>query len=471
MARDYAGLLSPPGAAMPRASFTFLNHACFIVRTDGALFVADPWLEGAVFDNAWALVDPSSSDGNLLDILNGAGVPVYIWCSRATPDRLALPFLRRFRAEFRGIATFLYRAGRDLRLGEELRRLRLPVAECPDGATVGLAGGLRLTALANGDGDTACLIGAGGRHILSLGERALPTIAACQALLPRISQLAPRIDLLLTSFGQMGWCGNPDSFTVREVAAKAAVERMAAQIERLRPKLVVPVASFARFARADNAWLNGGRLSPRELLETVRLENVRGLVRFMAPGDSIDLLRDTPASMAARHEAALEHWSTCWRNRPPPLPRPPPASLGELKAAFSRYREHVAEGLHVLPWLLEATGLVRPLLLHLPDLRQNVELSYRHGLLLRPRESSAHIAMFSGTALRLLTAADGFETAYAGGCFWTLRRSGLSTFGRFFLPQRMGRRGADRRRPLAMGGLLWRALLGRMARQLQAALR
>jgi len=456
---------------MPRASFTFLNHACFMVRTDGALLLADPWLEGAVFDNAWALMDPSGSEADLLELLNGAGVPVYIWCSRATPDRLALPFLRRFRAEFRGIATFLYRPGRDLRLGDELRRLRLPVAECPDGATVGLAGGLRLTALANGDGDTACLIGAGGRHVLSLGDRALPTSAACQALLPRINQIAPRIDMLLTSFGAMGWCGNPDSFAAREAAAKVAAERLAAQIERLRPKLVVPVASFARFARADNAWLNGGRLAPRDLLEMPRLETLRGLIRFMAPGDSIDLQRDTPATLAARHEAALEHWSTCWRKRPPPLPRPQQASVGELKAAFSRYREHVAEGLYLLPRLLETLGVVRPLLLHLPDLRQNVELSYRHGLRLRPRETAAHIAMFSGTALRLITSADGFETVHAGGCFWTLRKSGLSTFGRFFLPQRMRRRGADRSRPLAMGGVLWRALLGRMARQLQAALR
>lgn len=480
---------------MPRASFTFLNHACFLVRTDGALLVADPWLEGAVFDDAWGLLDTSTSDAALIDILNGAGVPVYVWCSRAGPDRLALPFLRRFRSEFRGIATFLYRPGRDLRLGEELRRQRLPVAECPDGVTVGLAGGLRLTALANGDGDTACLIGCAGRHILHLGDRALPTAAACQALAPRIARIAPRIDLLLSSFGTMGWCGNPDGFAVREGAARAAIERLAAQIERFRPRLVVPVASFARFARADNAWLNGGRLSPREVFENARLEPLRGLLRCLAPGDTVDLQHDTPATLAARHEAALDHWSACWRNRPPPLARPPQASLGELKAAFSRYREGIAASLPALPALLERLGVIRPLLLHLPDLRQNVELSYRHGLRLRPRgemertaakpgakpatkpgappdaNAAAHIAMFSGTALRLLVAPDGFETVYAGGCFWTLRRSGLSCFGRFFLPQRMGRRGADRRRPLAMGGVLWRALLGRMARQLQAALR
>ena len=446
-----------------------------MVRTDAALLVSDPWLEGAVLDGAWDLIDGSSSHAALLDTLNAAGVPVYIWCSRAQPDHLSLPFLRRFRSEFRGIATFLYRPGRDMRIGEELRRQRLPVAACPDGVTVALAGDLRLTALANGDGDSACLLSCGGRSILNLGDRALATAAACHAAAPRIGKAASRIDLLLTGFGHMGWCGNPEGFAQREAAAKAAVERLALQVECFRPRLVVPIASFARFARADNVWLNGGRLPPAELLELSRLEGVRNVIRFLVPGASIDLQRDTPATLACAHERALEHWAECWRKRPPPLPRPPQASLGELKAAFSRYREQVAAGMHVLPRVLETVGPLRPLLLHLPDLRQTVELSYRKGFRLMPRmdgeQRVAHVAMLSGTALQLLRAADGFDTVYAGGCFWTLRRSGLSTFGRFFLPQRMGRRGADRHRPLRMGGYLWRALVGKMARQLQAALR
>lgn len=460
---------------MPRATLTFLNHACFMLRTDGALLVSDPWLEGAVLDGAWSLVDGSTSNASLLETLNAAGVPIYIWCSRAQPDHFSLPFLRRFRSEFRGIATFLYRPGRDTRIVDELRRQRLPVAPCPDGVTVALAGDLRLTALANGDGDTACLIGCGGRSILNLGDRALPTAAACQAAAARIGRATSRIDLLLSGFGSMGWCGNPEQFAQREAAARAAVERLAAQVERFRPRLVLPIASFARFARADNVWLNGGRLAPAELLELSRLEHVRAVLRFLAPGASIDLQRDTPGTLASAHAQALEHWSACWRRRPPPLPRPPQASLGELKAAFSRYRERATTGMHVLPALFERLRLLKPLVVYLPDLRQTVELSYRRGFRLKPREegqpSAAHVAMFSGTALQLLRAEDGFDTVYAGGCFWTLRRSGLSTFGRFFLPQRMGRRGADRRRPLRMGGYLWRALVGRMARQLQAALR
>ena len=40
--------------------------------------------------------------------------------------------------------------------------------------------------------------------------------------------------------------------------------------------------------------------------------------------------------------------------------------------------------------------------------------------------------MCSGTALTLLKAEDGFDTTWAGSCFWELRPGGLSAFARFF---------------------------------------
>jgi hypothetical protein len=52
-----------------------------------------------------------------------------------------------------------------------------------------------------------------------------------------------------------------------------------------------------------------------------------------------------------------------------------------------------------------------------------------------------------------------------------LREGGLSAFGRFFLPQRMGRRGLDRRRPWAAGAMLFRALLEWTLRGVRVALR
>lgn len=458
---------------MPSPTFTFLNHACFMVRTESALLLADPWLEGRVLDEAWSLVDPSTSSAALIAELNACGLPVFVWCSRAAPDRLSLPFLRSFKAGFRGIATFLYRQGRDWRLADELRRHRLALAECSDGRPVALGKDLRLTAFANGDADSWCLIQAGRRSILHLGERALGTRAACAraaAELRRRAGPVARIDLLLSGFADMGWCGNPEQFAPREEAAEKGIVRLAMQAELLRPRLIAPVASFARFARADNVWHNHGRRSPAGVIEAPQLETLRPLIRFLAPHDTIVLDRDNPASLAARSEAALAHWSACWREQPPPLPRPADASLAELRSAFQKYRERAGASLYGLPRLLEAVGALRPLAIHLAEARQTVELSYRSGFRLLARGVAADVAMCSGTALALLRSEDGYDTVYAGGCFWVLRPGGLSAFARFFLPQRMARRGLDRRRPLAALAMLARDVLGRRLRRVRVVL-
>lgn len=460
-----------PPTAMSPPTFTFLNHAGFIVRTDSALLLADPWLEGPVLGAAWSLIDPSTRMDDLIRQLNQSGLPVFIWCSRPQPDRLPLAFLRRFRSEFRGIATFLYRQGRDWRLADELRRHRCALAPCPEGRAVALGADLRLTAFANGESDAWCLVKAGRRHILCLGERALATRAQCQLAASRIRRAAPRIDLLLTGFADMRWCGNPDGSARREEAARQGVARLARQAEAFKPRLIVPVASFARFARADNGWLNHGRASPAQVLESARLEAWRGAIRFLRPGASIDLEHDDAVSLTARHDEALAHWMRCWREPPPPLPRPLDVGIAALRMAFQVYRGRVDGRLYGLARLLEALRLLRPLRLHLPDQRQTILLSYRQGLRQLARDAPADVAMCSGTAHYLLRAEDGFDVTYAGGCFWIVREGGLRVFGRFFLPQRMGRRGIDRARPLEMGRFLLRALAGHLARRLGAALR
>jgi len=456
---------------MPSPTFTFLNHASFLVRTDSALLLVDPWLEGTVHNDACSLLDGVTGSARLIAELNASGLPVFVWCSSAQPDRLSRQFLQRFRAQFRGIATFLYRQGRDWRLADELRRNRLAVAECPAGQPLTLARDLRLTAYASGEGESYCLIACGRHTLLHLGARALATGPACRSAAAQLRAAHQRVDVLLTGFATLAWCGNPADVARREAAAESGIERMALQAEAFRPRLIVPVASFARFSRVDNAWLNHGRRTPLGVLDAPRLAAQRGIMRFLRPGTHVDLAFDTPATLGARHEDALAYWMALWRERPQPLPRPAQAALAELKEAFGNYRARANTRLHGLPRLLEWCGLLRPLLLSLPDLRQTIELSYRRGLRQLARDAPADIAMGSGTALYLLRAGDGFDATFAGGCFWTMRARGLPTFGRFFLPQRLGQRGLDRQRPWATSITLMRAAFAWARRGMQTAVR
>ena len=50
---------------MNRNVLTFINHACFEIRTDDALLLIDPWVEGTAFNHGWSLLDQSTSNAAL----------------------------------------------------------------------------------------------------------------------------------------------------------------------------------------------------------------------------------------------------------------------------------------------------------------------------------------------------------------------------------------------------------------------
>lgn len=445
---------------MPGPTFTFLNHASWLLRTDSALLLVDPWLDGTLHNDAWCLLDGSTGSAGLIAELNASGLPVFVWCSSARPDHLSRQFVARFRADFRGVATFLCRQG-DWRLAEELRRHHLAIAECPVGAVRALAPGLHLTAHAHASGEAGsyCVIACGRYTLLHLGERALATAAACRRAAAQLRAAQRRIDLLLTGFADLACDDDPADATRSEAAAGRGIARMACQIDELRPRLVVPVASFAQFGRIDNAWRNQGRSTPLDVLAAPRLAALHGVIRFMQPGAQFDLASSTPATLCAQHDAALAYWMACWRAQPAPLPRPAQATLTELKEAFASYCERADLRLHGLPRWLEWVGAVRPLHLALPDLHRTLVLSYRHGLRPLARDAQADIAMCSGTALYLLRAGDGFDTTLAGGCLRSMRARGVATFIRFFLPQRLCQRVLNQQRPWMLGGTLLREVL------------
>lgn len=454
---------------MPSPTFTFLNHASWLLRTDSVLLLVDPWLDGTVHNDACRLLDGATGSAGLIAELNASGLPVFVWCSSARPDHLSRQFVARFRAEFRGVATFLCRQG-DWHLAHELRRHHLAVAECPVGAARALAPGLRLTAHASGEAGSYCLIACGSYTLLHLGERALATAAACRRAAAQLRAAQIRVDLLLTSFADLAWYDNPDDATRSEAAAGRGIARIACQIDELRPRIVVPVASFAQFGRIDNAWRNHGRCAPLDVLAAPRLAALRGVIRFMQPGAQFDLASAAPATLRAQHDEALVYWMARWRAQPAPLPRPAQATLAELKEAFASYCERADVHLHGLPRWLEWLGVMRPLHLALPDLRRTLVLSYRHGLRPLARDAQADIAMCSGTALYLLRAADGFDTTLAGGCLRSMRARGMTTFVRFFVPQRLCRRVLNQQRPWTLGGTLLRAVLAWAWRAIRTSL-
>ncbi|HWJ94356.1 MAG TPA: hypothetical protein VNT33_06495, partial [Telluria sp.] len=148
------------------------------------------------------------------------------------------------------------------------------------------------------------------------------------------------------------------------------------------------------------------------------------------------------------------------------LPAQPLAPLEEVEAAFLKYRETVNANLHGLPRLLEATRRVVPLVIHLSDLGRTVQCSYRSGIRTLDRDAPWHVSMTAGNAVFLFKNEYGYDTTMVNGRFRAGQANATAMFSRFFLPQRMGKNGFDRRHPMATLRYLVSSVLSRMSRQL-----
>ncbi|XYJ09662.1 MBL fold metallo-hydrolase [Telluria sp. B2] len=450
---------------MSRNTLTFVNHACFQVQNDSALLLVDPWLEGPVFNNGWSLIDQSTSNAAMVEQLNRAGVPIYIWFSHEHPDHFSISFIKKFKEAFHGVATFLYRHTLDKRVVDFLRRNGLEVKECEEGKPVALGNDMRLTVFPYSEGDSWCVIESGGRTILNLNDCVVNSAARCQAVKAKLDTVSPRVDLMLTQFGYASWVGNPDELAKHQAAAADKIERIALQIDHLQPALVVPFASFVYFSHPENAYLNEGQNSPRAIADAPRLARHTSLIRFLQPGSVVDLDNDTPASLANEHERALAHWMALKEKGHALLPTPPVAALDEVEAAFMKYRETLGTSLHGLPRLLEMTRRIMPLVIHLSDLQQTVKCSYREGMTRLDRNAPWHVSMSSGNAIFLFKNEYGFDTTMVNGRFRIGQPGAASSFSRFFLPQRMAKNGYYKRHPLATLRYLVASVLARMGRQ------
>jgi hypothetical protein len=454
---------------MTRNVLTFINHACFNIHTENALLLVDPWVEGTAFNNGWSLLDRSTSNAALIARLNEAALPVYIWYSHEHPDHFSISFLKKFKEDFRGTVTFLFQETLDKRVLGFLQRNGFLARECRAGVPMPLGPDMRIVVFPYSDGDSYCLIEAAGKTVLNLNDCVINTREQCDRVKAALDRFVPRIDVMFTQFGYANWAGNPDEPARHRSAALEKIERIALQVDTFAPALVVPFASFVYFCTPENAYLNEAQNTPHAVAAARRLAPSAHLLRFLQPGDTVDLATDTAASLGERHERALAHWTCLATAGFPLLPAQPPASLAEVHAAFSKYRDTMNTNLHGLPRLLERMGRIAPLTLHLSDLQATLRCSYRQGMAELAPDAPYDVAMTSNNAIFLFKNEYGFDTTQVNGRFQVARTDASGMFSRFFLPQRMGKNGYDRRHPLMTLRYLVGKAFGQAGRRMPAS--
>lgn len=441
---------------------SFINHASFYIANERSLLLVDPWVEGTVFNNGWSLLDTSTSNAALVRHLALRKLDTWIWFSHEHPDHFSISFIKKLKQEFPGKVRMLFQKTKDGRVVAFLRKNGFAVLECAPGATVRLDDTLDITVFPYADGDSYSLVRSGGRSILNLNDCALATGAACEDVQARLAPLARKIDILFTQFGYANWVGNPFEPGLRRAAAAEKRKRIALQMETFNPTLTIPFASFVSFCSIENSYLNDYQNSAYTIRQWSTLSSTTASVRFMKPGDTIELEHATPASMMRMSHCAVEHWEQLGSGIRPTLPAEASATPADIEAAFARHRAAVAANLPLLPWLLEKLRLIKPLTIFIPDLQLIARFSYVNGYRVEPADTAYDISMTSPSVQFLFSNEYGFNTTHVNGRFRTANEGALQRFSRFFMPQNLGRQGYGIRHPLATAGHLAGNVLGRI---------
>lgn len=442
----------------------FVNHACFYIANEKTLLLVDPWVEGAVFNNGWSLLDNSTSNAALVHELAARQLNTFIWYSHEHPDHFSIGFVKKLKQAFAGKVTILFQLTKDKRVVNFLRRSGFEVIECLPGKPLRIDDDLRISVFPYADGDSYCLINSGERAILNLNDCALTSPEMCRAVRLSVAKLAPQIDVLLTQFGYANWVGNPFEPELRRRAAAEKRHRIALQMEILKPVLTIPFASFVTFASDENSYMNDYQNCAYTIRQWSTLSPVTESLRFMKPGDTIDLDQDTPASLAGMSYAAVEHWKKLGEAPREVLLPEPSVSASEVQAAFAKHIKAVRANLPGLPYLLEKLGLIKPLVMYIADIHLTARFSYVSGYTVLESDAAFDISMTSSSVVFLFSNEYGFNTTHVNGRFRTASPAALQRFWRFFMPQNLGRQGYGVGHPLATAGHLAGNLLGRLKR-------
>lgn len=400
----------------------WINHAGFELRSNGLRLVCDPWLEGQVFNNGWALI--SSTKFTYSDF---AGVD-YIWFSHEHPDHFTPPNIKKIPEHVRRSITVLFQKTKDQRVVNFCRQAGFNVIELVDWQRVEIKPGIFLTCKTF-DHDSFSFIETPERTYLNLNDCVPDDPPAFYSAVAR--RLGRSVDVLLTQFSYATWVGNPGDLANMRRAAAVKREAIDLQLQIFRPKFFIPFASFVWFCRPDNFHLNAGVNTISDIFASHRDPVPQCVVLY--PGDLWNVGGSFPSE-----DNVQRYMADLAAHQEPLNLNAAPVSLEQLRqlsavqhAALRKKNELWA--LRPLAW----AGLMQPAKMFIRDLGVGLVYSCVTGLAEQtiPREQ-CHIEISSDSMADLFKSGYASDTLMVNGRFQEIVPGGRSIFMHNFMVAR-----------------------------------
>ncbi len=231
---------------MSQAKISLLSHASVLIEVDGKKIVTDPWYFGTAFNDGWELnpkPDLEQIKGQIQDV-------DIIWISHEHPDHLHFPTLKWLAEFVRKDVTVFFQATNSEKVFSALKRLGYQsFIQMPHMKKIAISPNVQLACYAHRHLDSSLAVFVDNHFwLLNVNDTELST-GDCSL----ISKQFGNPTVVYNQFSIAGSDGVESS--LKNYAAKVMSE-MVRQHKELKARLTVPFASFVRFARTDNAYIN-----------------------------------------------------------------------------------------------------------------------------------------------------------------------------------------------------------------------
>lgn len=392
----------------------FVNHSCIILSNKNVSLAMDPWIEGSVFNNSWDLLvkTPDNSIENLKKTK-------FIWFSHEHPDHFNPSNLKIFNKN----TNFLFQRTKDRRVVNFLSKISCNINELSFNEEFFLDKSFSIRIIPFQYLDSMCLINLNGIKILNLNDCDIKN----EKQLTLIKKLCGPIDVLMVQFSYAIGKSNKDSINERKNWSSLILKKLSKNINFLKPKYVIPFASFCYFSRTDNFYLNDSINKIGPTIDYLKKNSPE--VNFLSffPGDKWDLKEKVDNNIS------LNKYTEYYKNILPIIINNKIINFSELKKASDSFIQITKQKNNLFRLYNFFNKKNYEVFFNLTDEKKKYMFNFDDGLneIEDYDSSKPRCFLTSQSLLQLFNSGYGYDALIIGGRF-EANKSGLKNLNRIF---------------------------------------
>ncbi len=273
------------------ASITFLNHASFIIKSKNIQILNDPYLFGTAFNNGWSLLTESDYKIHLNQI-------THIYFSHEHPDHFSVPFLKSIDESRREKITIIYQETFDKRVKNFCENLGYKFKELKNLVEERIDENLFITLGKVPFYDSWINYRLDNKNILNVND----CILEDPSILNKIKKKIKNIHTLFTQFSY----ATHIPIENQEKEALKCLNSIKFQDDILKPKNIIPFASFIYFSHEQNKFMNKNMNTISDVNDFI-FKNCSAKSIILTPNETWNLIEKN-------NEQSLKFWKNIYEN-------------------------------------------------------------------------------------------------------------------------------------------------------------